>query len=419
MLTYLFFLLISINCTQEDETMDKSSISIVSNGSNDDLSNDTISDCHNSPCAPDKIINDCIIDSSNSSISTKAFEILKHSLERIWCSKIQQNELYPEYDKYVSTVSRPIDDDHGFEVQQIEIESFCNQEQILMCLDECCNAFKLVQADWKLLIIFLGHRYKCFNFIGRGARGKVFQAKNKKTGENVAIKIVYNDEIQDILNNNELLIYLNIRHKNIVKFYEVYQYMNIIILVMEYIPFTLYNFPFSLLDNKKIIFQLIDAIEFLHSRGIQHDDLILENILIDIDNGIKIADFGGSIINSRTKRLFSIGLPHSIVEKSNKIIYHPESDIVEVIDIALIIKQLYVKQYNQKMVLNPSLKPIEHNQFLFCDDELPELKYHVKNIESKTLAMIIFDCIRFNESRKCTLFELRVRMTSFFESGEI
>ena len=47
--------------------------------------------------------------------------------------------------------------------------------------------------------------------------------------------------------------------------------------------------------------QIIESIKYIHSKNIVHRDIKLENILIDLNNNIKICDFGvGIMINQNT-----------------------------------------------------------------------------------------------------------------------
>lgn len=46
--------------------------------------------------------------------------------------------------------------------------------------------------------------------------------------------------------------------------------------------------------GRQFLTQLLDVMEYMHSRGVVHRDLKLENILIDNDLNLKITDFGFS-----------------------------------------------------------------------------------------------------------------------------
>lgn len=50
--------------------------------------------------------------------------------------------------------------------------------------------------------------------------------------------------------------------------------------------------PQQILENYKIILELIGGIESIHSRKIIHRDLKLQNVLIDLNGCCKICDFG-------------------------------------------------------------------------------------------------------------------------------
>ena len=142
--------------------------------------------------------------------------------------------------------------------------------------------------------------------IGSGGFAKVVQGTHIPTGEKVAVKII--DKIilfTDPLNlrrvKTEISILKIVRHKNIIKLYEVIETPQKIYLIMEYCEggelFDYIVQKQSLTERQACSFfhEIIDALEYLHSINIVHRDIKPENLLLDKINkkiSIKLIDFG-------------------------------------------------------------------------------------------------------------------------------
>ena len=153
--------------------------------------------------------------------------------------------------------------------------------------------------------------------IGSGGFAKVVQGIHIPTGEKVAVKIM--DKVQifsEPLNLNriqrEIAILKIVRHKNIIKLYELMETPNKIYLVMEYCNGgELFDYIVSkqhLTERQACRFfqEIINSVEYLHSLNIVHRDLKPENLLLDkINNKItlKLIDFGISNCYSPEKLL--------------------------------------------------------------------------------------------------------------------
>ena len=147
--------------------------------------------------------------------------------------------------------------------------------------------------------------YKIGRSIGHGAFGKVNIALHVLSGHIVSIKS-FNKKRNDfslskIQNEAKIMKKLKV-HKNIVTFLELFETEEHYCLVMEnvvggnllYAINKMGRIPENL---AKIIFkQLVLTLEYIHSKNIVHRDIKTDNILLDLDNTIKICDFGISKI---------------------------------------------------------------------------------------------------------------------------
>ena len=150
--------------------------------------------------------------------------------------------------------------------------------------------------------------------IGQGAFGKVNIGLNVLTGRVVAIKSFNKkdlnkngDNMKKILYETNLMKKLN--HPNITKILEMFEDDDYILISMEYINGgNLFSFvkkrrKLSEKTAKFLFRQIILGIKHIHSHKIVHRDIKLENILIDLNNNIKICDFGIGRILSSSKQL--------------------------------------------------------------------------------------------------------------------
>ncbi|XP_020700428.1 CBL-interacting protein kinase 2-like [Dendrobium catenatum] len=151
----------------------------------------------------------------------------------------------------------------------------------------------------------LMQRYELGRLLGQGTFAKVFYARNIKTSQSVAIKVIEKDKV---LKNGlidqikrEISVMRLVRHPNIVQLYEVMASRTKIYFVLEYVRGgELFNKVSKgrLKEDvaRKYFQQLISAVEFCHSRGAFHRDLKPENLLLDDDGNLKVSDFGLSAL---------------------------------------------------------------------------------------------------------------------------
>ncbi|CAG0889532.1 unnamed protein product [Cyprideis torosa] len=145
--------------------------------------------------------------------------------------------------------------------------------------------------------------YKLLKTIGKGNFAKVKLAKHIPTGKEVAIKII--DKTQ--LNPNSLQkLFREVRlmkildHPNIVKLFQVIETEKTLYLVMEYasggevFDYLVFHGRMKEKEARAKFRQIVSAVQYCHQKKIIHRDLKAENLLLDSEMNIKIADFGFS-----------------------------------------------------------------------------------------------------------------------------
>lgn len=138
--------------------------------------------------------------------------------------------------------------------------------------------------------------------IGSGSFSCVALAVHLQTAQQFAVKIISKRQLieKGLIERfqAELTLMSSLDHPNIVRFVEVLNDDNLIYIVTEFCPCgdlsTLLMARGGLGETtaRPFIIQILLAVSFLHSKGIAHRDLKLENILLDNSFNVKVADFG-------------------------------------------------------------------------------------------------------------------------------
>ncbi|TPX41494.1 hypothetical protein SeMB42_g05552 [Synchytrium endobioticum] len=139
--------------------------------------------------------------------------------------------------------------------------------------------------------------------VGEGNFAKVKLAKHKLTGAEVAVKVIDKttlDEKKLSKLYREVRIMKMLHHPNIVKLYEVIETRHTVFLVMEYASGgELYDYlvvhgKMKEKEARAKFRQILSAVSYCHKKRVIHRDLKAENLLLDANLDIKIADFGFS-----------------------------------------------------------------------------------------------------------------------------
>lgn len=142
-------------------------------------------------------------------------------------------------------------------------------------------------------------KYQLVEELGRGSYGCLFLGQSLETNEYVAVKILCKkglDKSQLDLQQLEIDIQQSLQHAHLLGLNQVIQESDFVYMIMELCDQgDLFEYvvqhPYDV--NCHVIFlQVLEAIEYMHQHNLYHRDIKLENILLQKEDFVKVADFG-------------------------------------------------------------------------------------------------------------------------------
>jgi serine/threonine protein kinase len=148
----------------------------------------------------------------------------------------------------------------------------------------------------------LARRYDVLAEAGHGNMGNVYKARDRETGETVALKLIKPEFASEpgMIERfkNELLFARKITHKNVCRVYDFHRVGGVAYTSMEFVEGeslrSVLN-RFGSLPLRKgidLTFQICSGLKEAHAQGIVHRDLKPENVMVDSQGNVKIMDFG-------------------------------------------------------------------------------------------------------------------------------
>jgi serine/threonine protein kinase len=155
--------------------------------------------------------------------------------------------------------------------------------------------------------------YMVGKVVGVGSYGKVRAAWHRLTGTKVAIKTYDKAKFKDPEHwkrvQSEIKIMEQISHPRIARLFDSVETPKRMHLIMECLDggnlcsYVKSKKRLSEEESKRIFFQLVQSIEYLHSYSVIHRDVKLENVLFNDIKDVKLIDFGFSTVCQKGKRL--------------------------------------------------------------------------------------------------------------------
>ena len=179
-------------------------------------------------------------------------------------------------------------------------------------------------------------KYEIIDILGKGGMGTVYRAHDPSIDRTVALKTIRrelldggNGESMVDRFRNEARAAGRLNHPGIVAIYDFGEDQDVAYIAMEYVDgcglgqfIKHHEARFPIADVVSIMIQLLEALEYVHQRGVIHRDIKAANLLITASGRLKITDFGIARIDASlqcsgesTRR---VGVREALVERSQR-----------------------------------------------------------------------------------------------------
>ncbi len=162
----------------------------------------------------------------------------------------------------------------------------------------------------------IGNRYRLGNLLGGGGMGIVYQATDRFSGDEVALKQVQMNPLHSFALDDttvdfrvalahEFKTMASLRHPNIISVLDYgFDDDKLPFYTMELLhqaqTVTHVAQSLDLPDQIRYLVHLLQALAYLHRRGVFHRDLKPDNVMIDGDGVLRVLDFGLALVRNQT-----------------------------------------------------------------------------------------------------------------------
>src|SRR5512136_920780 len=143
--------------------------------------------------------------------------------------------------------------------------------------------------------------YEITSQLGKGGMGEVYQAKDRKLGRDVAIKVLPEEFAKDADRiarfQREAKVLASLNHPNIAAIYGLEESRGTNFIVLELVEGNtladrIKAGPIPVEESLKLALQIAEALEAAHEKGVIHRDLKPANIKVTPEGNVKVLDFG-------------------------------------------------------------------------------------------------------------------------------